>query len=127
MGTGGGPFYEVISQKIFNLTNDGFPYDDSGGGEGDDGFEYNDVIAAPTSIRPPETKKRPPKKPSRQGTPAPPRSPPSRSLEMHQTRARGDKSQIYLNLKAGYESQGEGKMTPKQHIFATSRSNVPTP
>ena len=80
MGTGrGSPFYEVISQKIFNLTNDGFPYDDSGGGEGDDGFEYNDVIAAPTSIRPPETKKRPPKKPSRQGTPAPPRSPPSPS------------------------------------------------
>ena len=25
MGTGGSPIYEVISQKIFNFTNDGFP------------------------------------------------------------------------------------------------------
>ena len=24
-GWGGSPFYEVISQKIFNLTRDGFP------------------------------------------------------------------------------------------------------
>ena len=25
-GRGGSPFYDVISQKIFNFTKDGFPY-----------------------------------------------------------------------------------------------------
>ena len=41
--------------------------------------DHDDIITAPTSTRPPETKQpsRPPRKPSRQITPSPPRKPPS--------------------------------------------------